>query len=64
MKQLKKQKKYYIESIHFIKEIESSIGVLCQLLGSKNASDILETIDFFVTATNFGVEQAQVCIER
>jgi condensin complex subunit 1 len=57
---MKKQVKYCKEAIHFITEIHGAIPVLCQLLGSKNASDILETIEFFVAATSFGVEQAQV----
>lgn len=35
--------------------MQKAIKVLCQLLGSKVSSDILEAIDFFISANEFGL---------
>ena len=35
--------------------MQKAIKILCQLLGSKFNSDILETVDFFVSANEFGL---------
>jgi len=49
---------YYNDAVQFIREIHRSVPIICELLGSKNASDVLEAIQFFVTATSFNVEKA------
>lgn len=50
---------YYGDGLQFIREIHRSVPIICELLGSKNASDVLEAIQFFVTATSFNVEKAR-----
>lgn len=41
-----------------------AIPILCQLLGSKANSDVLETIDFFIAAHEFGLTQSEEGIRR
>ena len=38
--------------------MEIAVPVVCQLLGSKTVSDVTEAIDFFVTAYEFGLNNA------
>ena len=40
------------------------IPVLCQLLGSKTNTDILEAIDFFISAHEFGLSNVDEGIRR
>ncbi len=44
--------------------MQESVKVLCQLLGSKTNSDILETIDFFILANEFGLANANQGIRK
>ena len=39
----------------FVTQMQKAIQTLCQLLGSKASSDILETIDFFISASEFNL---------
>ena len=48
----------------FIKEYHEAIPVLAQILGSKNISDVLESIEFFVTAFEFGMTSAMIGIRK
>ena len=41
-----------------------AIPVLCQLLGSKSSSDVLEIIDFFIVAHEFGLAQSEAGIRK
>ena len=63
-KQEKKNIEHLEKGIKYIKLIEEAVPTICQLLGSKNASDITETINFFVSATNFQVESANIGIRK
>ena len=38
--------------------MENAIPVVCQLLGSKTVSDVVEAVNFFVTAFEFGLNNA------
>jgi hypothetical protein len=51
--------KFLESAVNFIEQIHSAIPIACQLLGSKNTSDITEAIDFFVTAFSFNIQAAQ-----
>ena len=44
----------------FVQEIQNSIPVICQLLGSKSTSDVMEAINFFVMGYEFGITNAIV----
>ena len=41
-----------------------AIPCLCQLLGSKTPSDVLEIIDFFIVAHEFGLTQSEAGIRK
>ena len=41
-----------------------AIPVLCQLFGSKSSSDVLELIDFFIVAHEFGLAQSASGIRK
>ncbi len=59
MQHLRTFERWASESIEFISSIHKAVPLICQLLGSKNASDVLEAIQFFVTAKEFGLQTAQ-----
>ncbi|CAL1534663.1 unnamed protein product [Lymnaea stagnalis] len=55
---------YLKNSLTFALQVQQCIPVVCQLLGSKNTTDVLEAIHFFVTAVEFGVSAAVVGVRR
>lgn len=55
---------YLKDSLAFASSVHGAIPVVCQLLCSKQLSDILEAIDFFVTAFEFEILDAMVGIRR
>ncbi|XP_022241936.1 condensin complex subunit 1-like [Limulus polyphemus] len=55
---------YLKDSVQFAQKIQVALPVVCQLLGSRTVSDVLEAIDFFVTAFEFGVRDAMSGIQR
>ena len=50
--------------MNFTLAIEQAVPVVCQLLGSKNLSDVSEAINFFVTGFEFGVSNAIIGVRR
>ena len=50
--------------VDFHAQMENSIPVICQLLGSKTTSDVSEAINFFVTAYEFGLTNAIFGVRR
>ena len=55
---------YYRDAVLFAEQIEHVITVACQLLGSKNISDIAEAVNFFVACEKFGVQGAAVGVRK
>lgn len=55
---------YYIEAIEFIQQVGKGVRLGSQLLYSKNKSDVIETMDFFVIADAFDVEGKDQGIRR
>ena len=55
---------YLSDSVKFSKIIHKSLPVVAQLLGSKQSSDILEAIEFFVSAFEFGLLNAMIGVRR
>ena len=49
---------YYQDAIQFITRIHQGMPVVSKLLGSKVNADVLESIQFFVTANEFKIENA------
>lgn len=57
-------RKYYIEALRFIDVLHSASGIVLQLLSSKNKSEVIEAMDFFVVIDAFKVETARTGIRR
>ena len=55
---------YLKDSVAFASSVHGAIPIVCQLLCSKQVSDVLEAIDFFVTAFEFDVLDAMVGVRR
>ncbi|KAL4220856.1 meiotic chromosome condensation [Mactra antiquata] len=55
---------YLKDSLAFTTQMQSSIPVIAQLLGSKNITDVLEAIEFFVTGFEFGLTASMIGIRR
>ncbi|ORY02109.1 hypothetical protein K493DRAFT_387433 [Basidiobolus meristosporus CBS 931.73] len=64
MVQLQLKQRYYTDALQFIDRIHQAIPILCQLLGSTSKAEIMEAIDFFVTAHRYKVMLAQDGIKK
>ncbi|XP_022111340.1 condensin complex subunit 1-like isoform X2 [Acanthaster planci] len=50
--------KYLQDCVAFASQIQQAVPILCELLSSKVTSDVLEAVEFFVRAQEFGVTSA------
>lgn len=50
--------------VHFQTLMEKAVPTVCQLLGSKTISDVNESIEFFVVASEFGLQSAIIGVRR
>lgn len=57
-------RRYYIEALKFIDVLHEAVEMVCQLLGSKNKSEVIEAIDFFEICDAYNIEQSKVGIRR
>ena len=64
MTRLQLTRKYYVEAIRFIEVLQDSTIIVCQLLSSKNKSEVIEAMDFFVVVDAYKVEAARTGIRR
>ena len=64
MTRLQLTKKYYSEAIRFIEVLHTATPIVCQLLSSKNKSEVVEAMDFFVVIDAYKVEAARTGIRR
>ena len=44
---------YVSMALAFVQKLAGGVPTLCQMLGSKNQTDVLEAIEFFTTASKF-----------
>ncbi|KAJ2387419.1 condensin complex non-SMC subunit Cnd1, partial [Coemansia sp. RSA 2611] len=58
------QQRYYRDALHFVYQLQEAQPLLLQLLGSKTKSEVMEAMDYFVTAVRFRVDGAQAGIRR
>lgn len=56
--------KYYSEALRFIEVLHDATPVICQLLSSKNKSEVIEAMDFFVIVDAYKIEAARTGIRR
>ncbi|KYR02972.1 condensin-2 complex subunit D3 [Tieghemostelium lacteum] len=61
---LKRFKDWVENAIEFIELIMNSVGSICQLMGSVNNSDILESINFFRECVNLGIENSNIGVSK
>ncbi|MCJ1475189.1 Condensin complex subunit [Lambiella insularis] len=64
MTRLQLTRKYYTEAIRFIEVLHEATSIVCQLLSSKNKSEVIEAVDFFVVIDAYKVETARTAIRR
>lgn len=64
MTRLQLTRKYYIEAIRFIEVLHDATPIVCQLLSSKNKSEVIEAMDFFVVIDAYKIEPARTGIRR
>lgn len=57
-------KRYYTEALKFIDVLHEATGTICQLLGSKNKSEVIEAMDYFEIGDAYNIEQNKVGIRR
>ncbi|CAG8224947.1 unnamed protein product [Penicillium salamii] len=57
-------RKYYNEAIRFIEVLHSASTIVTQLLGSRNKSEVIEAMDFFVMMDAYKIETARSGIRR
>lgn len=60
MNALKVQKRYYHDALKFVGQLNKALPILCQLLASTSKTEVVEAMEFFVFAYQFGLEEAQV----
>lgn len=58
------QKKYYTDALKFIDVLHEATGTVCQLLGARNKSEIVEAIDYFEIGDAYNIEQNKLGIRR
>lgn len=57
-------KRYYVESLKFVDTLHEACPVICQLLMSKNKSEVIEAMDFYMIADAYKIETAKVGIRK
>lgn len=55
-------RRYYAEALRFIDTIHDASETVCQLLGAKNKSEVIEAMEFFRSLDAHQVETAKVCL--
>ena len=64
MTRLQLTRKYYAEAIKFINIVHEATPVVCQLLSSKNKSEVIEAMDFFVMIDAYKIESSRTGVRR
>ncbi|KAM0717924.1 hypothetical protein Q7P37_006256 [Cladosporium fusiforme] len=64
LSKLQLTRRYYIEAIKFIETLHEAGPHVNQLLASKNKSEVIEAMDFFVVADAYNIEAAKSGIRR
>ncbi|XP_052083099.1 condensin complex subunit 1-like isoform X2 [Mytilus californianus] len=55
---------YLKDSLLFATQIQKAVPMICQLLGSKSITDVLEAVEFFITGFEFGLGIMMMGIRR
>lgn len=57
-------RRYYVEALKFIDVLHGATTTICQLLGSKNKSEVIEAMDYFKIGDAYKIEQNKLGIRR
>ncbi|CAK7206313.1 condensin complex non-SMC subunit Cnd1 [Sporothrix eucalyptigena] len=57
-------RKYYSEALKFINILHEATATICQLLGSRNKSEVIEAMDYFEIGDAYNIEQNKLGIRR
>jgi condensin complex subunit 1 len=57
-------KRYYNEALKFIDVLHNATGTICQLLGSRNKSEVIEAMDYFEVGDAYNIEENKLGIRR
>lgn len=58
------QKRYYLDAIAFIKQLDEVIPTLCRLLSSNTKTEVFEVMDFFVDAQVYKLQSSQLGVSK
>ena len=64
LNKLQLTRRYYAEALKFIEVLHDALSTVIQLLSSKNKSEVIEAMDFFVMLDAYKVETARDGIRR
>ncbi|KAF2417534.1 condensin complex component cnd1 [Tothia fuscella] len=64
LNKLQLTRRYYLEALKFIEVLHEASPIVTQLLSSKNKSEIIEAMDFFVMLDAYKIETARIGIRR
>ncbi|KAI0418267.1 armadillo-type protein [Xylaria grammica] len=57
-------KRYYTDALKFIEVLREATGIIVQLLGSKNKSEVIEAMDYLEIGNAYNIEDNMVGIRR
>jgi len=57
-------KRYYTDALKFIEVLHQATGIVVQLLGSKNKSEVIEAMDYLEIGNAYNIEDNMVGIRR
>lgn len=57
-------RRYYVEALKFIEVLHEASATICQLLGSKNKSEVIEAMDYFKIGDAYKIDQNKIGIRR
>lgn len=57
-------RRYYVEALKFIEVLHGATSIICQLLGSKNKSEVIEAMEYFEIGDAYNIEQNKLGIRR
>jgi len=57
-------RRYYVEALKFIEVLHGATATICQLLGSKNKSEVIEAMDYFKIGDAYKIDQNKLGIRR
>ena len=57
-------RRYYVEALKFIEVLHGATTTICQLLGSKNKSEVIEAMEYFEIGDAYNIEQNKLGIRH